>query len=161
MTLYIKIDENSNPIGNPYEESNLKQVFPNHDFSAPPAGWLEFIRKRPQLGVYQKFNENIGIDICQGYDHNGLEYKSIDGKIQDYWNYVEMTATEKKAKQDQVKANWATLDPAGPASWAFDEATCSYKAPVDLPVDALSPSNLDGKPYDWDEETTSWKEIIE
>tara|TARA_E500000305_G_C3877022_1_gene167872 strand:+ start:107 stop:583 length:477 start_codon:yes stop_codon:yes gene_type:complete len=157
MTLYIKIDENSNPIGHPHEESNLKQLFPNHNFSAPPAGWLEFVRKRPELGIYQKFNENIGIDICQGYKHNGLEYKLIDGKIQDYWHYLDMSDAEKKAKQDKVKANWG--NPSDLASWTFNETTCAYEAPVALPSDAISPSNLDGKPYKWDEDNRKWEEI--
>lgn len=159
MTLYIKVDANNNPIGHPHLEDNVKQLYPNHDFSSPPAGWLEFVRKQPELGVYQKFNETIGADISLAYSHNGLEYKLIDGKIQDYWNYIDMTDDEKRAKQDNIKARWAALDPAGPASWTFDEATCSYKAPVDPPSDAASPDNPDGVNYDWNEETTSWEEI--
>ena len=159
MTLYIKVDASNNPIGHPHLEDNIKQLYPNHDFSSPPAGWLEFVRKQPELGVYQKFNETIGADISLAYKHNGLEYKLIDGKIQDYWNYIDMTDDEKKAKQDDIKARWAALDPAGPASWTFDEATCSYKAPVDLPSDSASASNPDGVHYDWNEETISWDKI--
>tara|TARA_R100000654_G_C2672955_1_gene126333 strand:- start:830 stop:1309 length:480 start_codon:yes stop_codon:yes gene_type:complete len=159
MTLYIKVDANNNPIGHPHLEDNVKQLYPNHDFSSPPAGWLEFVRKQPELGVYQKFNETIGADISLAYKHNGLEYKLIDGKIQDYWNYIDMTDDEKKAKQDDIKARWAALDPAGPASWTFDEATCTYKAPVDTPSDAASPDNPDGVNYKWNEETLSWDKI--
>jgi len=156
MTLYIKVDENNKPIGHPHFDDNLKQIYPDHDFSSPPAGWLEFIRKQPEIGVYQKFNESIGADISMAYPHNGLEYKLIDGKIEDYWHYIEMTDEEKKAKQDNVKARWAALDPAGPASWSFDEVTCRYKAPVDLPSDSVSETNPNGVWYAWDEETTSW-----
>jgi|TARA_B100001250_G_scaffold72954_1_gene59501 hypothetical protein len=159
MTLYIKVDASNNPIGHPHLEDNIKQLYPNHDFSSPPAGWLEFVRKQPELGVYQKFNETIGADISLAYKHNGLEYKLIDGKIQDYWNYIDMTDDEKKAKQDDIKARWAALDPAGPASWTFDEATCTYKAPVDTPSDAASPDNPDGVNYKWNEETLSWDKI--
>tara|TARA_R100000655_G_C2962108_1_gene189072 strand:- start:298 stop:777 length:480 start_codon:yes stop_codon:yes gene_type:complete len=159
MTLYIKVDENNNPLGHPHLESNVKQLYPNHDFSTPPTGWLEFIRKEPELGVYQKYNDAIGEENCAAYNHNGLEYKLIDGKIQDHWNYIDMTYEEKKAKQDDIKAKWAALDPAGPASWTFDEATCLYKSPVDYPSDGASSDNPDGVFYDWNEETLSWDKI--
>ena len=35
-------------------------------------------------------------------------------------------------------------------SWLLDDDTCQWKAPVPMPDD--------GKIYDWDESTTSWKE---
>ena len=60
-----------------------------------------------------------------------------------------MTAEEKKTKQDLVKSDWASLDPAGPSSWSFNETTCQYEPPVVMPTD--------GKEYYWDEDTTSWK----
>lgn len=156
MTLYIKVDASNNPIGHPHLEGNVKQLYPNHDFSTPPNGWLEFIRKEPELGVYQKYNDAIGEENCAAYSHNGLEYKLIDGKIQDNWNYIDMTDDEKKAKQDDIKAKWAALDPAGPASWTFDEAACLYKAPVDYPSDGASLDNPDGVSYEWNEENLSW-----
>jgi len=36
-------------------------------------------------------------------------------------------------------------------SWVLDEDTCCWKAPTPYPED--------GKSYDWDEASTSWKEI--
>lgn len=36
-------------------------------------------------------------------------------------------------------------------SWVLDEETCLWGAPVAMPDD--------GKPYTWDEETTSWIEV--
>lgn len=49
----------------------------------------------------------------------------------------------------------ATLDafipPQPYASWTLDETTAKWKAPVDYPTD--------GKSYDWDESTQSWKQI--
>jgi hypothetical protein len=36
-------------------------------------------------------------------------------------------------------------------SWTLDEDTCRWDAPVTMPDD--------GKRYDWDEDTTNWKEI--
>ena len=38
------------------------------------------------------------------------------------------------------------------ASWTLDEASCLWNAPVAMPTD--------GKAYEWDEATTSWKEIV-
>ena len=36
-------------------------------------------------------------------------------------------------------------------SWTLNETTCIWEAPVDYPSD--------GKDYEWDESSTSWKEI--
>ena len=36
------------------------------------------------------------------------------------------------------------------ASWTLDASTCQWKAPTNMPSD--------GKDYNWDEDTTSWKE---
>jgi hypothetical protein len=38
------------------------------------------------------------------------------------------------------------------ASWTLDEATCLWNAPVAMPTD--------GKSYEWNEATTSWKELV-
>lgn len=37
-------------------------------------------------------------------------------------------------------------------SWLLDETTCQWKAPVDYPTN--------DKKYTWDENTTSWKELV-
>ena len=42
--------------------------------------------------------------------------------------------------------------PAKPfASWTLNETTCRWEAPISMPTD--------GKPYRWDEPTTSWVEV--
>jgi hypothetical protein len=38
------------------------------------------------------------------------------------------------------------------ASWVLDDATCLWNAPVAMPTD--------GKSYEWNEATTSWKELV-
>jgi hypothetical protein len=38
------------------------------------------------------------------------------------------------------------------ASWVLDNATWTWKAPVAMPTD--------GKPYNWNEATTSWIEVV-
>tara|TARA_X000001382_G_scaffold103711_1_gene78650 strand:+ start:968 stop:1420 length:453 start_codon:yes stop_codon:yes gene_type:complete len=149
MDLFIKVNENNVPQNHPCLKNNLKQAFPSLDWdSSVPNGWMKFERiPCPVVGVYQK------------YDTPEITYEIIDGIVKDVWHIVDMTEDEKKARQDKVKTKWAARDPAGPASWTFDETTCSYKAPVDLPSDSSSASNPSGVHYDWDEETTSWKEV--
>ena len=45
MTLYIQVDIDNNPLNHPVYESNLRLVYPSHDFTGgPPNGWVEFER---------------------------------------------------------------------------------------------------------------------
>ena len=46
----------------------------------------------------------------------------------------------------------AFIPPKPFASWTLDDDTCLWNAPVAMPTD--------GKPYVWDEDTTSWKEVV-
>ena len=153
MTFYIQIDDNNKPLNHPLEEFNLKQLYPDHDFSlGTPSGYVEFERVQPPtLGVYKKFDETKGADICLAFPHNGLEYKFIDGKVKDVWYVIDMTDDEKKAAQDAVKASYDNGDI--PSSWTFNESTCEYDPPTAMPTD--------GKGYIWDEDTTSWKLVQE
>ena len=50
------------------------------------------------------------------------------------------------------KARDAFIAPQPYASWVLDEGTCLWNAPVAMPTD--------GKFYEWEEATTSWKEIV-
>ena len=151
MDLLIKIDENGLPKRHPSLRSNLQMAYPNGGFegSNVPAGWLAFERvPEPEIGVYQKFDDSKGSENCEAWEHNGLEYKVIDGKVKDVWNIIDMTDEEKKAKQDAVKASYA--DGEIPSSWVFDESKCQYAPPVAFPSD--------GKTYAWKESTKEWLE---
>ena len=169
MTLYIQVDTDNNPLNHPVYESNLRIVYPSHDFTGgPPDGWVEFERvPEPQLGVYQKFDNTVGDDIAIAFNHNGLEYKLVDGKFKDVWHVLELTDAEKKAKQDVVKDDYA--NGIYPSSWVFNEAKCCYEPPVAYPSDGkiyawkeLTTEWLEypptGKNYDWNGETESWDE---
>jgi len=162
---WIKVDGNNVPQGHPILESNMSAIFGRQLYlggKTPPSGYLEFIKvERPELTAYQKFDDSVGSENSDAYaNNNGLKYEFADdywdddgsriGKIKEVWYVLEMTDAEKKAKQDDVKAKWAALSGA-PASWVFDEATCTFIPPVTKPDD--------GKNYDWDESTTSWKEV--
>ena len=152
MDLFIKVNNSNVPEGHPILKTNLKQVFPNLDWDAatPPSGWLKYIKVTPpEPDPYKKFDESIGADLCAAFQFNGLERKLIDGELKEVWHLIDMTAEEMNTKQDLVKSDWASLDPAGPSSWSFNETTCQYEPPVVMPTD--------GKEYYWDEDTTSWK----
>jgi hypothetical protein len=47
----------------------------------------------------------------------------------------------------------AFIAPQPYSSWALDETTCQWEAPVPYPTDDLM--------YTWDEETTNWLEVTE
>ena len=156
MDLLIKIDENGLPKRHPSLRSNLQMAYPNGGFegSNVPAGWLAFERvPEPEIGVYQKFDDSKGSENCEAWEHNGLEYKVIDGKVKDVWNIIDMTDEEKKAKQDEVKAEWSARDASqAPASWSFDEAKCEYVPPVECPTDGESGF----EEYIWNETDRTW-----
>jgi hypothetical protein len=46
----------------------------------------------------------------------------------------------------------AFIPPSPFASWLLNDDTCLWEAPVAMPTD--------GKAYEWDEATTSWKELV-
>jgi hypothetical protein len=47
----------------------------------------------------------------------------------------------------------AFIPPKPYASWLLNEETCNWNAPVEMPVE-------EGKFFTWDEDTTSWVEIV-
>ena len=157
MDYFIKINDNNEPEGHPFSKKNLNSNFNTLNFDAGvPSGWMKFERvEKPNLGPstenpYKKF----GTPEC--------EYKVIDGVVKDVWNVIDVTDAEKTALQDQEKALWASLPTeAAPPSWVFDETTCRYKAPVDLPSDTATKENPEGKVYVWNESTTSWDEVTD
>jgi hypothetical protein len=46
----------------------------------------------------------------------------------------------------------AFITPQPYPSWTLDESTCRWNAPTAYPSD--------GKMYEWDEDTTSWQEVV-
>jgi hypothetical protein len=60
-------------------------------------------------------------------------------------NYASVGGTYDKTRD-------AFIPPKPYASWTLVEDTCQWTAPVTYPDD--------GKKYEWDEDTTSWKEIV-
>jgi hypothetical protein len=84
------------------------------------------------------FSEEVGIEFCKticGQDTNWKQVSSLGGVGYTY---------------DETLNSF--IPPKPFASWVLDEATCHWKAPVDMPAD--------DKRYSWDEATTSWIEVV-
>jgi hypothetical protein len=134
MELFIQI-QNGQPIEHPIFGDNFRQAFPNIDANNLPESFARFVRvEAPVAGAYEVYE--------------GVTYEWQDGLVTDVHHVRAMTSEEVTAKQDAVKASWATD---GYASWVFDEVSCVFKPP--------SPYPADGKPYRWDEPTVSWVEL--
>jgi hypothetical protein len=134
MELFIRI-QNGQPFEHPIFGDNFQQAFPNIDTDNLPESFARFVRtEAPVAGVYEVYE--------------GVSYERSGEVYTDVHHVRAMTADEKTAKQDAVKASWAE---SGFASWVFDENICEFKAPTTYPSD--------GKIYLWDEATTSWIEV--
>jgi hypothetical protein len=88
-------------------------------------------------------SEQKGIDFCSNFLGGTWIQTSYNGRIRKNYAGVGYTYDE-------------TLDafiaPKPYNSWLLDENTCQWKAPVGYPTD--------NKKYTWDENTTSWKELV-
>jgi hypothetical protein len=79
------------------------------------------------------------------------------GQVGDSFNWVQTSYNGNFRKNyagtgyTYDKARDAFIAPKPYPSWTLVEATCQWKAPKDIPDD--------DKPYTWDEESKSWKEI--
>ena len=135
MELFIRIKDGQ-PFEHPVSGDNFRQAFPHVDTANLPPEFARFERvPAPVVGVYEK--------LSVSYVDRG------DGVYHDVWSVSLMTAAEKAAKQQEIKDTWAT---GGYLSWSFDEATCSFVPPVEMPSDE--------KFYCWNEATISWVEVI-
>ena len=152
--LYIKLNADNQPEGHPHFESNIRQLFPDHDLSvSAPSGWIEFERVSPPvLDVYEKFDDSVGADISGAFNHNGLEYAIVDGICKDVWHVLPMTTEERTSKIEKYKEEWALENP-GVTSWTFNETLCMYEPPVPYPD---SDDDILRLNYVWDESKTNW-----
>ena len=88
-------------------------------------------------------NEAIGAEFCTNLLGGRWKQTSYNGRIRK--NYAGIGY-----KYDEALD--AFIPPQPYPSWTLDETTAQWKAPVDYPTD--------GGRYTWNEETTSWVEII-
>ena len=89
--------------------------------------------------------EQKGIDFCKSLFGQDTEWvqTSYNGNFRK--NYASGGGTYNKELD-------AFISQKPYASWILDTDKAQWKAPVDMPSD--------NKPYMWDEETTSWKELV-
>jgi hypothetical protein len=88
-------------------------------------------------------NEQKGIDFCSNLLGGTWKQTSYNAKIRK--NYAGIGYTYDEGRD-------AFIPPKPYNSWLLDEDKAKWKAPVDYPTD--------DKRYTWDEETTSWKELV-
>jgi hypothetical protein len=89
--------------------------------------------------------EKLGIDFLTQHNNGVGWYKqtSYNGNFRK--NYAGVGFTYDSTRD-------AFIPPKPYPSWVLNEDTCQYDSPVPYPTD--------DKMYDWDEETTNWKEVI-
>jgi hypothetical protein len=137
MELFIRIKDGQ-PFEHPIFGDNFREAFPHVDVNNLPPDFARFERVQPPVwGPYDK-NQRVTYE------------RGADGVYRDVWACDPMTADEVKAKQDEVKAQWAASDVTF-KSWAFDEEKCAFEAPVPYPTT--------GKSYYWEESSLSWVEL--
>ena len=92
-----------------------------------------------------KEDEATGIEFLQNL------YNNTDTYVQtSYNNNFRKNYAGRGFTYDQTRD--AFIEPKPYPSWVLNEETCRWKAPVAYPDD--------GNPYNWDEDTTSWKEKV-
>tara|TARA_R110000868_G_scaffold13453_1_gene62790 strand:+ start:363 stop:722 length:360 start_codon:yes stop_codon:yes gene_type:complete len=87
--------------------------------------------------------EAIGAAFCANLLGGTWKQTSYNARIRK--NYAGIGYTYDEGRD-------AFIPPKPFASWVLDEATCHWKAPVDMPTD--------DKRYTWDEATTAWIEVV-
>lgn len=137
MELFIRIKDGQ-PFEHPIFGDNFREAFPDVDVNNLPPEFARFERVAPP--VWGPYDKNQRVQYVRG----------ADGVYRDVWVCDTMTPEEIKAKQDEIKAQWAASADT-PKSWTFDEQICGFIPPVPYPAT--------GKPYRWDENSLSWIEI--
>jgi hypothetical protein len=96
--------------------------------------------------------EAIGIAYLEGVHgvHDDVYWKQTSYNNNIRKNYAGIGMT-----YDSVRD--AFIAPKPYPSWVLVEATCQWKAPVDMPADANTGDPL--KRYAWDEATVNWVEV--
>jgi hypothetical protein len=94
--------------------------------------------------------------VPDSQEHRGQEFLADDLGLGGTWVQTSYNANIRKnyagigmsydAERD------AFIAPKPYPSWVLDEETCQWQAPVAYPTDGIM--------YEWDEETTDWKAIV-
>jgi hypothetical protein len=137
MNLYIKTDNNGQPINHPAFEENLLEAF-----GSIPSHWEKFIRVEcPTPNLYEVL---VSTEPT---------YQKIDGVWTDVWSFRSMTDEEKSITQQFVRDNFNSREQAENwSTWTLDEATCTMIPPIP------KPAPVEGKIIFWCGAENNWKE---
>jgi hypothetical protein len=108
------------------------------------------------ISVHVVANHVIADSDGNDDEQKGIEYLQKIYGDSTLWKQTSYNRTFRKnyagrgMKYDEQRDAFHEITGAYP-SWIFNEDTCRWNAPIPRPDD--------GKRYDWDEDTTSWKEI--
>ena len=111
-----------------------------------------------KLGPGNVVEQVIVVDNRDTADANGVEKEYIGAAFCEklFGGTWKQTSYNRRIRKNYAGIGYtyddqrdAFIPPKPYASWVLDEATCQWKAPVDMPTD--------GQMYSWDEATTSWK----
>ena len=89
-------------------------------------------------------DENVGIVFLKGLYVEDYTWVQTSYNNNMRKNYAGMGYTYDESRD-------AFIEPKPYDSWVLNEETCKYDPPISAP--------LDGKMYDWNEDTTSWDEV--
>ena len=106
---------------------------------AEPEFFQTFVDSSPGQWLQTSYNTRGGVHYQPDSDTPSADQSKALRK-----NYAGVGYTYDAAKD-------AFIPPQPFASWTLNNTTCLWEAPVAMPND--------GKPYQWDEATTSWKEL--
>ena len=99
------------------------------------------------LDVENKESEEIGIAFCKSLLGNDTIWIQTSYNESFRKNYAGTGFTYDSERD-------AFIPPKPYNSWLLDEQTCQWKPPVERPI-------VEGKLFDWDEETKSWFVLTE
>ena len=106
---------------------------------AEPEFFQTFVDSSPGQWLQTSYNTRGGVHYQPDSETPSADQSKALRK-----NYAGVGYTYDAAKD-------AFIPPQPFASWTLNNTTCLWEAPVAMPND--------GKPYQWDEATTSWKEL--
>lgn len=134
--------ENDRPVGYPVFLSNLKEQkkYKNLNIKRLPKNLAIFI-KTP-------FKEKLD-NPYQTFEKTTYEW-TRDGKVEERHHYRQLTACEKKERQEHQKKLFKKN--CGWKSWTFNEETCEYDPPIPLPPELITEHPTEEMwSYRWDE----------
>jgi hypothetical protein len=118
-------------------------------------------------------NEVIGVevlhnDVLLDADNNEVESIGVGFLTQLHgWALWKQTSYNNNIRKNFAGLGYtydsvrdAFIAPQPYPSWTFNEDTCRYESPVPYPTEPVDENGVLTSAYIWDEETTTWKEII-